>query len=58
MFATVKKAVGAFLGGATGAAVVVVLGWFGVTVSEQLAAALALVLATVGTYLAPKNEPA
>jgi hypothetical protein len=58
MFSTVKKAVGAFLGGATAAAVTVVLGWFGVEVSAELAAAFALVLATVGTYLAPKNEPA
>jgi tetrahydromethanopterin S-methyltransferase subunit D len=58
MLATVKKAVGALLGGVTGGAVVVVLGAFGVTVAPELAASIAIGLATLGTYLAPRNVPA
>jgi glycine/D-amino acid oxidase-like deaminating enzyme len=56
MFATVRKAVGAFLGGLTAAAVAAGFGLFGVTLGPELALALATLLATLGAYLAPKNE--
>lgn len=56
MFATVRKAVGAFLGGLTAAAVVTVAGFFSVEVSPELASAVAVILATLGTWLAKPNE--
>jgi hypothetical protein len=57
MFSNVKKAIGAALGGLTGAAVVAVLGLFSIEVAPELAASIALILATFGTWLAPKNVP-
>jgi uncharacterized protein (DUF697 family) len=54
----VAKAVGALLGGVTAAVVVGVAGAFGVDVAPEVAATVAIALATVGTWLAPKNaEP-
>lgn len=58
MFRRIWKAIGAALGGVTGAAVVAVAGAFGADVSPELGAAIALILATVGTAIAPRNEPA
>lgn len=58
MFRRVWKAIGAALGGITGAAVVAVAGAFGWEVSPELGAAIALILATVGAAIAPKNAPA
>jgi hypothetical protein len=49
------KAVGAVLGGLTGTAVIAVAGAFGADVTPEFGAAVALILATFGTYLAPKN---
>jgi hypothetical protein len=54
----IAKAIGALLGGITGGVLVVALGAFDVTIDPELAAAIALILATFGTYLAPKNETA
>lgn len=52
------KAIGAALGGVTGVAVAAALGWFDVEVSAELAGAIAIILSTFGTYIAPKNaEP-
>jgi len=51
----VAKALGALLGGITGGAVVVLAGSFGLDITPELGAAVALVLGTVGAYLAPKN---
>lgn len=55
---TVRKAVGALLGGVTGTAVVAVAGAFGLEVTPEVAAAVALLLATLGAWLAPPNEAA
>ncbi|MEV8610309.1 hypothetical protein AB0383_20680 [Amycolatopsis sp. NPDC051373] len=57
LLAPVRKSVGTALGGATGVGVAEVLDAVGVHVATPVAAALALVLATVGTYLAPSNKP-
>ena len=54
----IRKAIGALLGGVTGATVTMVLSAFDVEVAPELAAALAVVLATIGTWLAPPNEAA
>lgn len=51
----VRKAVGSVLGGLTAGAVTAVLGTFGVDVSPELAAAMVVVLAAVGTWVAPAN---
>ena len=56
MFAKVRKAVGAFLGAATAAGVVQALEFFEVTVSNEVAGALAVALATFGAWLAKPNE--
>ena len=53
----VRKASGALLGGVTGAAVAVVARAFGLELPPELAAAIALLLATAGTWLAPANQP-
>lgn len=53
---TVRKAVGALLGGVTAAVVVTALGLFGVEIAPELAGAIAVILATAGTWIAPPNE--
>lgn len=52
----VRKAVGALLGGATGAVVALLLNAVGVDVTAEFATAVAVILSTVGTWVAPKNE--
>lgn len=52
----IRKAVGALLGGVTAGAVLSVAAAFGVEVSPELAGAVAVLLAALGTYLAPANE--
>lgn len=52
----VKKAIGALLGAVTPHAVSVILGFFGVTLDPALVNSLAVLLASVGAWLAPKNE--
>jgi hypothetical protein len=56
MFAKVRKAVGAFLGAATAAGVVQALEFVDISVSVEVAGALAVALATVGTWLTKPNE--
>lgn len=51
----VRKAVGALLGGLTGATVTALLGALGISVEPEVAAAIALLLATFGAWLAPPN---
>lgn len=53
----VSKAIGGLLGGATGGAVIATADAFGVEVSTPVAAAIAVLLATFGTWLAPPNAP-
>ncbi|WP_026874282.1 hypothetical protein [Jiangella gansuensis] len=53
-----RKAVGALLGGVTGAAVIAVADAFDADVEPTLAGAIAVILAAAGTWLAPPNEPA
>jgi hypothetical protein len=56
--ARVRKLVGAVLGGLTAGAIVGVgrlLGW---GIEPEVAAALVTILAAVGTYVSPANEPA
>lgn len=57
MFRTIRKLVGALLGGVTGAAVVTVAGLAGWEVPPELAGAIATVLAALGAWIAPANEP-
>lgn len=57
MLRQVRKAIGAALGGVTAAAVVAVAGLLGWEVSPELGAAIALILATLGAWIAPPNEP-
>lgn len=57
MMATIRKAVGALLGGVTGAGVAAVLRLFGLDVPPEVAAAIAVLASTLGAYLAPANEP-
>lgn len=52
-----KKLTGAVLGGATGVAVSAALDGFGWHIDPSLASAIALVLAAVGTGIAPPNTP-
>lgn len=52
-----KKLGGAVLGGATGVGVATILEAVGWPVSEPLAGAIAMVLAAIGTGLAPANTP-
>lgn len=52
----IAKAVGALLGSVTGAGVVALFAAFDVTIPLALAGAIAVILATVGAYLAPANE--
>jgi hypothetical protein len=52
-----KKLGGAVLGGATGVGVAALLDALGWPVSEPLAGAIAMVLAAVGTGIAPANTP-
>ncbi|WP_053203803.1 hypothetical protein [Jiangella muralis] len=52
----IRKALGALLGGATGAAVVQVAAAFEVDVDPTLAGAIAIILAAAGAYLAPAND--
>ena len=54
----IRKAVGALLGGVTAAAVVAVAEALDVDVSMPVAGAIAVLLSTVGTWLAPPNEAA
>lgn len=51
----VRKAVGALLGGVTAAGVVAVAEMVGVDVSLPVAGALAVLLSTAGTWVAPRN---
>lgn len=51
----IKKAIGALLGGITAGAVVAILEAFNMDVTLQQAGAIAILLTTLGTYLAPKN---
>jgi hypothetical protein len=50
-----SKLVGTVLGGLTGVTVAGLLSLAGVEVTEPEAAALAVLLSSVGTYLAPAN---
>lgn len=52
----VRKALGALLGGATGAAVVATAEAFELSVDPTLAGAIAIILAAAGAYLAPPND--
>lgn len=54
--ASLRKLIGTALGGATGLGVASLLGGFGVHLTEAAAAAIALALGALGTYLAPPNE--
>jgi hypothetical protein len=51
----IRKALGALLGGATGAAVVATAEAFELSVDPTLAGAIAIILAAAGAYLAPPN---
>lgn len=51
----VRKALGSVLGGATGVGVDAVLNAVGFHITTSFAGVIALVLAGVGTYLAPAN---
>lgn len=53
--APVRKLLGSVLGGATGVGVTAILEGFGVHLDGSVASAIALVLAAVGTYIAPQN---
>jgi hypothetical protein len=53
---SVSKAIGALLGGLTGGVITAALGAFDVAVTPELAAAIALILATAGTWIAPPNQ--
>lgn len=59
----VSKAIGALLGGLSAPVLVQVLGALGVQsilgveLTPEVVASLAIALATVGTWLAPKNQP-
>ena len=52
----IRKLIGSLLGGVTAAVVITVAGALGVTVEAELAAAIAVILAAVGTWIAPANE--
>lgn len=64
MLKKVSKAIGALLGGLSAPVLVQLLGALGVQsvagveLTPEVVAGLAIVLATVGTWLAPKNTPA
>ncbi|HEX6682422.1 MAG TPA: hypothetical protein VF062_06480 [Candidatus Limnocylindrales bacterium] len=53
-----SKLIGSVLGGVTSAGVAAVLSAFGVEVTPAVAAAIAVLLAALGTYLAPANREA
>jgi tetrahydromethanopterin S-methyltransferase subunit D len=53
----ISKLIGTLLGGATGAGVTGILALLGVTVDPGVAAAIAVLLAAAGAYLAPANRP-
>lgn len=52
-----KKLVGTILGGATGAGVLAIVAAAGGTLPESVAAAIAVALAAIGTWLSPPNAP-
>lgn len=52
----IKKLIGAALGAVTAGGVLAVANALGIGVGPELAAAVAGLLAAVGTYLAPKNQ--
>lgn len=54
----VRKAIGTLLGGVTAGAVMLIGSAAGLEVGAELAAAVVVVLATIGTYVAPKNAEA
>lgn len=57
-FAKYRKAIASLLGGITGGVVVTVLGAFGVVLAPPVAAAVALILAAVGTAISAPNAEA
>lgn len=52
----IRKAIGALLGGVTGAVIIAIAGAFGLGLAPELAAAIALILASIGAWIAPPNE--
>lgn len=56
MLKRARKAVGALLGGATGAVVVSIADAIGWELTPGVAGAIAVLLATAGAWLAPPNE--